>query len=136
MSIHSRRWALLTTLVAFLVPYVFAGEHNPVHHETAMPEVRTRVDLIVKLRRENPSAANAKVSTATDRTLSLATRSGVRLELRRKISEQMLASRVELGGMALLCSRQRSSFSPRSGRRWQGRGIFIKSRAIGRSTSS
>ncbi len=98
MITHSRRLALLTTLVAFQVPCAFAGEHNPVRHETAMPESRVSVDVIVKLRREDPSIAVAKLSTATDRTLSLAKRTGVRLELRRKISDQMLASRVELDG--------------------------------------
>ena len=81
MITHSRRLALLTTLVAFQVPCAFAGEHNPVRHETAMPESRVSVDVIVKLRREEPSIAVAKLSTATDRTRSLAKRTGVRLEL-------------------------------------------------------
>lgn len=98
MSTYSRCLAVVATLVGLQAHAVFADEYNPVRHEPASLEVTGGIDVIVKLRSEVLPPGTAKLSTSADRSSSLAKRTGVNVQLRRNISERMLASRVELAG--------------------------------------
>ena len=98
MSMHSRRLAVMTTLVALQAHPVLAGEFNPVRHEPSTQYATASLDLIVKLRRETQAAGISKSSTLTERSTSLAKRTGVDIQLKRQLSDSMLASRVELAG--------------------------------------
>jgi hypothetical protein len=49
------------------------------------------LDLIVKLRGETQVAGVSKISSAADRSTSLAKRTGIDIQLKRRISETMLA---------------------------------------------
>jgi serine protease len=97
MVIDSRRLALLTILIAFQAPFAFTQEFNPVRREPPMPDIAAAsVNVIVKLRGE--AATSVRKLSTSERTQSLAKRTGVRVALRHKISELMLASRIELAG--------------------------------------
>ena len=56
------------------------------------------LDVIVKLRRTAQVSGTSKLSTATERSASLAKRTGVDVQLRHEISDTMLASHVEAAG--------------------------------------
>ena len=74
-----------------------ASEHNPVAHETRIPDSSANLGVIVKLRKDGAGAAISKLSSGADRTAALAKRTGLALGLRREISDSMLASTIELG---------------------------------------
>ena len=98
MSMQSRRLAVLTTLVALQAYPILADEFNPVRHEPAIQDANASLDLIVKLRSQTQVAGISKASNVTDRSMSLAKRTGVAIQLKRQISDTMLASHVELAG--------------------------------------
>ncbi|HEY5972266.1 MAG TPA: S8 family serine peptidase, partial [Pseudoxanthomonas sp.] len=67
-------------------------------HERSTQDATASLDLIVKLRSDTQAAGISKASTVTNRSMSLAKRTGVDLQLKRQISDTMLASHVELAG--------------------------------------
>jgi len=75
-----------------------AEEFNSVRHEPAAQDSTASLDLIIKLRGETQAAGISKASTVTDRSTSLAKRTGIAIQLKRRISDTMLASHVELAG--------------------------------------
>jgi len=98
MSMHSRRWAVLATLVALQAHAVLADEFNPVRREPSTQDAPASLDVIVKLRSETQAAEISKAWTVSERSTSLAKRTGLVIQLKRQISDRMLASRVELAG--------------------------------------
>jgi len=98
MSMLSGRMTVLATLVALQVPLVALAEDNPVRHEPRVEAAASTqsLDVIIKLRRD--ATGIAKLSTPSARTASLAKRTGVSVELKREISETMLASRIASPG--------------------------------------
>jgi len=95
---HSRRLAVLATLVALQAYGVDAQEFNSVRHEPSLQDATASLDLIVKLRKDNPVPGPFKLSSGTDRSAALSRRTGIDIRLQRQISETMLASHVELAG--------------------------------------
>jgi serine protease len=71
-------------------------EFNPVTHEPRDAATSATVGVIFKLRRDGAGAAIAKLAAGTDRIQALAKRTGLGMNLRREISDTMLASTVEL----------------------------------------
>ena len=94
---HSRFVAALTPAFAVLATLASAAEHNPVAREPHQPSAEAPLDVIVKLRREPGNTSAAKLSTGRERGAALAKRVGMAMELRREISEAMLAGRIEPG---------------------------------------
>lgn len=72
-----------------------ASEYNPVAREPRNSPI-TRLGVIVKLRTDGDGAAIAKLATGNERTAALAKRMGLALDLRREISDSMLAGTIEL----------------------------------------
>jgi serine protease len=91
-------WKLASCVVALVWPILTTGqEHNPVAREPARADVSVAAsaNLIVKLR---PSASSTTVSKQSNEQLNagLATRTGLKLALRREISESMVSTTVDL----------------------------------------
>ena len=87
----------LVPAVALLGTVASAGEFNPVLHEPRGSRAEAGLDVIVKLRSDGATIAAAKITQGADRGAALAKRTGLGLQLRREISESMLASHIELG---------------------------------------
>jgi serine protease len=96
MSPVLRFVAALMPAVALLLPVARADEFNPVLREPRGAQTGSGFDVIVKLRSE-PRSAFQKLSAASDRGVALAKRTGLTLQLKREISDSLLASHVEPG---------------------------------------
>ena len=84
--------------LALLVPLAAAAtEYNPVAREPRAAPDTGSIDVIVKLRSGAPGAAFAKLGAGGERVALLAARTGLALDLKRDISESLLASTVALG---------------------------------------
>src|SRR5688572_19098387 len=105
MHMHSLNAAVartvLLTISMLCAPVALAdAEFNPVARQpvsqlsTALPAAS--LSVIVKLRNEAVGATVAKLASGVDRAAALAKRTGLKLSLKREISERMLASSVEL----------------------------------------
>lgn len=75
-----------------------AAEYNPVAHEPPQAVSSQSLGVIVRLRKNSEGAALMKLSSGTDRVAALAKRTGLGLNLRREISDQMLANAIDLHG--------------------------------------
>jgi serine protease len=99
MRLPSRNLAALAAGATLLAAQVsFGAEYNPVARQpTAQPETAS-LQVIVKLRPERGSTGTQKFTSSTDRSAALAKRTGLELKLRRDISEQLIATQIELRG--------------------------------------
>jgi serine protease len=100
MHRHTRVLAAVTAAAALHATAFGATEYNPVSHEPRAASAATTLDVIVKLRSDGAGAAIAKLATGADRTTALARRTGLKLSLKREISDSMLASSIELDGLS------------------------------------
>ncbi len=92
MHRHSKSLAILATLVALHAPSLrAAGEYNPVAHAPRVQDTES-VGFIVKLRPSSPVNGSQKLGSTADRSVALAKRTGLTLELRREISPSMIAT--------------------------------------------
>jgi serine protease len=92
--------AALVAAAALLAPLdAVAQEFNPVAHEAHAEDVESGLAVIVKLRPQAGTGAAQKLS-AGDRGSLLSKRSGLALAAPREIADRMLATRIELGGLA------------------------------------
>jgi serine protease len=99
MNIRPLCLAALSALAAPLSPAASAAtEYNPVAHEPRAEADARSLGVIFKLRANPAGNAIAKLATGGDRTAALAKRTGLALDLRREISESLLASTIELSG--------------------------------------
>ena len=89
-----RRFAVIACLAALMPLTAGATEHNPVAREPLQTDT-IRLDVIIKLRKNAAGAGLAKLSNGTDRAAALASRTGLKLTLKREISDSMLASSIE-----------------------------------------
>jgi len=89
--------ALLSIALAQSTAVLADNEFNPVAREPRSTEAPGTLAVIVKLRADGAGAAMAKLSSGTDRAAALAKRTGLPMQLRREISDRMLAGSVELG---------------------------------------
>jgi serine protease len=87
---------LLTSIAAWAASAADT-EFNPVAREPANSQTTASVGVIFKLRPDGAGASISKLSTGSDRTRAIAKRTGLGMSLRREISEQLIATTVELG---------------------------------------
>jgi serine protease len=71
-------------------------EFNPVAREPRAAAAAVPAGVILKLRGDGAGALLAKLATGPDRTEAIAKRTGLRMTLRREISDTLLATTVEL----------------------------------------
>ena len=88
--------ALLTAAALQAAVAARAAEFNPVAHGQHEAANATSVDVIVKLRAP-ASSGTQKLASNTDRSVALAKRTGLALEMKHLISDRMLATHIELG---------------------------------------
>jgi serine protease len=101
MRLTSRNLAALAAGAALLAAQVsFGAEYNPVAGQPPTEPDSASLQLIVKLRAESAATGTQKLSSSTDRSAALAKRTGLALKLRREISEQLIATQIELGDQA------------------------------------
>lgn len=95
--LHPLRLALLATCLACAGP-VAGEEHNPVAREPGTASRPAQLDVIVKFRTGTGAEIRKRAST-TDRTVALASRTGLGVRPAREISPTMRATRIELRGI-------------------------------------
>jgi serine protease len=102
MRLPSRNLAALAAGAALLAAQVSVGaEYNPVARQAPSQPDTASLQVIVKLRPEGGSSGTHKLTSSTDRSLALAKRTGLALKLRRDISEQLIATQIELGDQGM-----------------------------------
>jgi len=91
--------ALLTLATLQTAVAVRAAEFNPVAHDQrpVTDADATSLDVIVKLRAPASSGGTQKLASNADRSVALAKRTGLALDMKREIAERMLATHIELG---------------------------------------
>src|SRR5688572_20789012 len=101
MHLPSRKLAALAVGAAVLATQVsFGAEYNPVSRQPSPQPETASLQVIVKLRPEGGSTGAQKLTSGTDRSAALARRTGLALKLRRDISEQLIATQIDLGDRA------------------------------------
>src|SRR5688572_3682804 len=85
----------LCTLVSLCAPWVRAAdEYNPVAREQPQLASPATLGVIVKLRKNAAGSVLMKLSSGTDRVVTLAKRTGLAMTLKREISETLLANTI------------------------------------------
>ena len=99
MFTHSPRLAILATLVALNAPLALAaGEYNPVVRTLPADSTATTLGVIVKLRASSNTASQKLANLAT-RSQGLAKRTGIAIQLKREISDSMMATSLDARDM-------------------------------------
>jgi serine protease len=97
----SGKLAALAVGAAVLATQVsFGAEYNPVSRQPSPQPEAASLQVIVKLRPDGGSTGAQKLTSSTDRSAALARRTGLALKLRRDISEQLIATQIDLGDRA------------------------------------
>lgn len=96
MNTPSRRMAAVLA-VALLQAAIAASaaEFNPVTHERRTPAVAASLDVLIKLRAE-VTTGTQKLGNPASRSEALARRTGLAVQLKREVSERLMASHIEL----------------------------------------
>ena len=89
-----RRFIAIACLAAAAPLTLGATEHNPVAREPLRTDT-ARLDVIIKLRNNAAGSGIAKLSNGTDRAAALSSRTGLKLALKRDISDSMLAGSID-----------------------------------------
>jgi serine protease len=101
MHLPHRNLAALAAGAALLTAQISSGaEYNPVARQPSTQLETASLELIIKLRAGGGSAATQKLTVNEDRSAALAKRTGLALTLKREISAQLIATRIELGDRA------------------------------------
>lgn len=87
-------WLAATVLQAAIVAN--AAEFNPVAHEAHATAQTASLDVLIKLRPEVATGGVQKLGNPSSRSQALARRSGLALQLKREISDRLVASHIEL----------------------------------------
>ena len=87
-------WLAVALLQAAIVAH--AAESNPVAHEAHATTQAASLDVLIKLRPETSSATVQKLGNQASRSQALARRTGLDVQLKREISEHLMATHIEL----------------------------------------
>jgi serine protease len=98
MNTPSRRMAaVLAVAVLQAVIAAHAAESNPVSHAPRTPPGIASLDVLVKLRPDVASGLVQKLATQnSSRSVALAKRTGLAVQLRREISDRLMATHIDL----------------------------------------
>jgi serine protease len=99
MNMCSRRMAAVLAVAVLQAAIVaHSAEFNPVAREPRTPPQAASLDVLIKLRAESSSGVRklSSPSTMSDRSVALARRTGLTVELKREISDQLMATRIDL----------------------------------------
>ena len=98
MNTPSRRMAaVLAVAVLQAAINAHGAESNPVAHEARTPPGSASLDVLIKLRPEVSGGSARKLSAQqSSRSVELARRTGVAIQLRREVSDRLVATHIDL----------------------------------------
>jgi len=97
MNTSSRRMAALLAVAVLQAAIVAAAaEFNPVAHEPRTSPGTASLEVLIKLRPDNSAGTVQKLGNQSSNSEALARRTGLTLQLKREISERLVATHIEL----------------------------------------